>query len=510
MKVNPMIPLVGCLALIAPVFGQEVEPEPVSFHREVRPLLQEHCQGCHQPAKDSGDVMLLTHANLFSEIDGVPLVVPGHPGESLLIDVVSPLGALAPAMPEDAAPLSEGDRALLSRWIAEGALDDSPTSLGEVPTPDNPPLYPALPVIRALAFSPDGSSLAVSGRHEVLVHDVPALATGPPSPPRRLIGISSRIESLRFSPDGTILAAAGGTPSLFGEVQLWRPHESKLLLSISVTYDTLHGLSWSPNGELFAVGGSDHSLRAFDPKSGQQVLFQGAHNGWVLGSTFSHDGTHLISVGADRSAKLTKVDTEQFIDNITSITPGALKGGLAAVELHPKEKQVLLGGADGEPKLYRIFREKDRQIGDDFNLVRAYAPLLGHVTDVGWASDGESFFASASLSIQAGSVRGGAVRAYATQGEVLWTSQFGEAIYALAVDPTGAYVAVAGFDGAVRLLDPASGQTLLEFEPVELQTLAPTAPRNADTPAPAGLPSTAENSSATGQGLDISTEGEQS
>ena len=33
--------------------------------------------------------------------------------------------------------------------------------------------------------------------------------------------------------------------------------------------------------------------------------------------------------------KLTEVATQRFIDNITSITPGALKGGLAAVAVRP-------------------------------------------------------------------------------------------------------------------------------------------------------------------------------
>jgi len=29
--------------------------KPVSFHKEVRPLFQANCNGCHQPAKAKGD-----------------------------------------------------------------------------------------------------------------------------------------------------------------------------------------------------------------------------------------------------------------------------------------------------------------------------------------------------------------------------------------------------------------------------------------------------------------------
>ena len=71
--------------------------------------------------------------------------------------------------------------------------------------------------------------------------------------------------------------------------------------------------------------------------------------------------------------KLMKVDAQQFIDNITSITPGALKGGLISIDRHPGKDELLIGGADGTPKIYRMFRQKARKIGDDFNRIRNLA-----------------------------------------------------------------------------------------------------------------------------------------
>ena len=38
-----------------------------------------------------------------------------------------------------------------------------------------------------------------------------------------------------------------------------------------------------------------------------------------------------VSASRDRTLKLVEIATQRFIDNVTSITPGALKGGLAAV-----------------------------------------------------------------------------------------------------------------------------------------------------------------------------------
>jgi len=39
------------------------------------------------------------------------------------------------------------------------------------------------------------------------------------------------------------------------------------------------------------------------------------------------------------SAKLTEVATQRFVDNITSITPGALRGGLHSVRSIPAKNR---------------------------------------------------------------------------------------------------------------------------------------------------------------------------
>src|SRR5205085_1886761 len=98
----------------------------------------------------------------------------------------------------------------------------------------------------------------------------------------------------------------------------------------------------------------------------------------------------------DRSMKLIEVPTQRFVDNITSITPGALKGGLIAVARHPKTDELLAGGADGVPKIYRMHRQKKRVIGDDFNLIRAFEPMPGRVFSAKFSADGSRIIAGSS------------------------------------------------------------------------------------------------------------------
>ncbi len=168
-------------------------------------------------------------------------------------------------------------------------------------------------------------------------------------------------------------------------------------LSLPITYDTLSGASWSPDGSKVAFGASDNVVRAVDANSGEQVLFQGAHEDWVRDTAFTADGKHLISVGRDMSCKLTEVETERFIDNITSITPGALSGGMSSVVAHPQRDEIFVGGSDGIAKVFRVFRVSARKIGDNANLVRTFPAMPGRIFCVAISPDATRMAAASTL-----------------------------------------------------------------------------------------------------------------
>ena len=248
-----------------------------------------------------------------------------------------------------------------------------------------------------------------------------------------------------------------------GELQIWNVEKQELDLAQTIGYDTIYGASWSPDGAKVAFGCPDKTLRAVDSQTGAQVLFSGAHEDWVLDTIFSTQGTHLISVSRDMSMKLVEVVTQRFVDNITSITPGALKGGLSAVDRHPTKDELLAGGADGAPKIYKMVREQARQIGDDFNLIRKFDAMPGRVFDVKFSRDGERIVAGASADGQ------GEVRVYQTaDGKRLGSFKPATPIYAVSFGPDGKTVAAGGFDGFVRIIDAEQGTVVKEFMPAPM------------------------------------------
>ena len=485
------VPLFIVVSLLAnPVGSAQDESAPVSFHKQVKPILQAQCQGCHQPAKASGQYVMTDFATLFGGgKSGDAAVVPGKPDESYLIAQITPEDGAA-SMPPKGKPLSDIEIELIRNWIAQGAKDDTPPSTKVVYSRENPPQYSLPPVVTSLNFSPDGQLLAVAGFNEVLLHKADGSGIVD-----RLIGLSERIESVRFSPDGKRLAVTGGQPGRMGEVQVWDVDKRELLLSHTVTFDTLYGASWSPDGKLIAFGCSDNSVRAINAETGEQIMFQGAHSDWVRDTVFTveNESSHVVSVSRDMTVKLTEVTTNRFIDNVTSITPKALKGGVNTIVRHPERDEIIVGGADGVPKIYRVFRITARKIGDDSNLIKRLNPMSGRVFGVAVSGDGTRIAAVSSLNgkgelavysyefdtklpdnLKAISAKRVKQRNADEQKKLddhrskditrIAEVKFDESpLYALAFHPDNRQVAIAGGDGTIRLIATDTGKPITTF-----------------------------------------------
>jgi WD40 repeat protein len=440
--------LAACLPLIC--FRATISGETgASYFRDVRPVLQRQCQGCHQPSVKSSGLDLTTFESLKTGGKRGQAFQDGAPADSVIIKFVK--GDLKPAMPLGGPPLTPEQIASISSWIASGAKDDTPAEAVDTISAEHPPVYAQPPVISALAFSPDGGSLAVSGYREVLIHR--ADGSGLVS---RLVGVSERLNSIVYTADGASLIAAGGTPARFGEIQIWDPAQGKLRRSITLTNDTVFGASVSPDGRTVAVGGADNTVRLIDPSSGKELHKIGNHENWVLGTVFGVDGKRVVSVGRDRAAKLSDTSSGAFLENVN-----LLRGELLAISRHPNKDVILIGGDERIPYVYLMDRPKVMKIADDTTLVRRLPRQEGAIAALAWSADGKKV-AVAGMGPQ--------VSIYDPDSAELLASCTGHkaGIYALAFNPAGDRLATGGFDGHVRIYNTANGEMVKDFVPVPL------------------------------------------
>lgn len=439
-----------CLVLVAmPAIAE------VSYHEQIVPILKRSCQGCHHPGDANGDLVVTTYAELQRGGMAGEAIIPGKPDESLLIKLIS---GDEPAMPQNQEPLSTEEVALFRQWILEGAQDDTPMEVDDLGE-GNYPVYTVPPVVSALAYSPDGGTLAVSGVREVLLYDTTNF-----EPKARLVGKARRIQSLTYSEDGKLLGVAGGSPAQFGEVQLWDTTTNTLIKAMQASYDTVYGLSFSPDARRVAFGCADNTVRVLSIADEKELIKFDNHSDWVFGTVFSTDGTHFVSCGRDTALKLVEVDTGSFVDDINSSNKGY--GEIHTLARHPSADEVLSGGEDRIPRRYRIFREIRRDVGNtDFNLIKAYEAQSGSIEAVAFSADG-SLFATGNA--------GGEVRVYNVEDGTRVASMRGDVVgvFSVAFHPKGTQLAAGGFDGKVRVFEPASGKLIAAFMSVPIEASA--------------------------------------
>src|SRR5262249_43843152 len=148
--------------LAAPIPARAAAPEPVSFNRDVRPILADTCFPCHGPdkAKRKVGLRLDTEEGALAARKGRRPVVPGHPEKS------EPIRRIAAADQDERMPPTTSGRSLtpqqiviLRRWIAEGARWQPHWSL-------LPPVRPTLPPARDAAWPHNGLDYFILARLE--------------------------------------------------------------------------------------------------------------------------------------------------------------------------------------------------------------------------------------------------------------------------------------------------------------------------------------------------------
>ncbi len=326
--------------------------------------------------------------------------------------------------------------------------------------------------VRAIAFSPDGRTLASADFNGAIqLWDTHARRQlGPP-----LLGHTSEVWSVAFSPGGNTLASA----SHDGTVRLWEVPSGKSLGRLPIeNAGVVTSVAFSPDGRTLAVGGHGGRLQLWDVRERRPLgpPLRG-HTDRIVSVAFSPDGHTLASGSFDHTVRLWNVATR------TPLGPPLVghRSEVASVAFGAGGRMLVSSGLDGTLRLWDVRRRMplgppirtgsgeiwsvafspdgrtlassgfDRKVRlwDTRTRRPVGPPLIGHtraVVAVAFSSDGRTL-ASAGYD--------GTVRTWdlGRHGLGAPLGRHTGRVTGVVFGPDGRTVASAGFDGAVRLWD---------------------------------------------------------
>ncbi len=167
--------------------------------------------------------------------------------------------------------------------------------------------------VTAVAYSPDGKTLASTGSDRAVVLWDPA--TGHELRRFTVEGEGEYPSDVIFSPNGRWLAAiARGQPVAVWDLTTGKPRELIRPVHGGVggvgnqAGGNIESAAFSPDSRLLATGGRDNTARLWDLATGQQLREFPGHPGWIQAVAFSRDG-RTLAVSHWRSVRLWEVST---------------------------------------------------------------------------------------------------------------------------------------------------------------------------------------------------------
>ncbi|MCS7168529.1 MAG: c-type cytochrome domain-containing protein [Gemmatales bacterium] len=453
---------------LGPLAGQEanVEPikvitlnrkEPISFEKDIYPILEDKCLSCHAGPVKSGGYDMSTYEGLIKGGKRGPAVQPGRPNDSLLVQLAG--RTKQPVMPpvkkggkDD--PLTPEQLALIRLWIEQGARGPSVAitrkrefKLGPIPAGVRP--------IGALAISPDKSTLVASRGSEIHVYDAatgqfiralvnPELKDDKGQPMN--IAHLDLVQALAYSPDGRFVASGG-----FQEVILWDVQTGQMRQRFTGFSDRVTALDFSRDGKYLATGGGapteEGELRILELPSGKVVFEKrDAHSDTIFGVRFSPDGKLLASGGADKFVKVWEVPAGKFVKSFEGHTHHVMDVGWKG-----DGKLLASCGADNTVKIW------DYEKGEQVRTINAHGKQATRMAF--WGNGTQFITISGEGQAKMWNMdNGGQIRTFAAGNDFL---------YAVAVSPDGALVAVGGQDSIIRIFNGQNGQLIKELRPPE-------------------------------------------
>ena len=218
----------------------------------------------------------------------------------------------------------------------EAPLDDPQQEPQQARLPDEVKGNTQKHRIHDIAYSPDGTKLAVVAGNGIWIYDA---QTG-----QELAQCAGHIDTvfrIAFRPDGETLASvAGGQDQT---IRMWDVHTGKNLRIFK--YPACWDVAFSPDGKTIVCGGSSHKVHLLDADTGKHIRTFTGHKGYdyhIQNVAFSPDGKTIAGMaGSSGTVILWDANTGKLLRTFTGRTKGM--GFVSLLTFSPGGKMIASG-----------------------------------------------------------------------------------------------------------------------------------------------------------------------
>jgi len=172
----------------------------------------------------------------------------------------------------------------------------------------------AEPPVTALAFDPDGRSVVAASQSDLVEHSWPQLESQ-----RRLASSLVSIQSLAFSPDGSMLAVGGGTPAEQGVVEIRSWPTGEVLCTLDDHTDTVQSVAWRDN-DVLATASLDHEVLLWKMGETKPIRRFRGHSSGVMAVEFIAEGSLMASGALDQNIRVWEVASGDLVRTLNNHT----------------------------------------------------------------------------------------------------------------------------------------------------------------------------------------------
>ena len=362
------------LSFVLPALHYAQADEKVSYRRQIAPVLQTYCLGCHNRIDAEQGLSLQAADDILRGSEQGRILNVEMPKDSRLWRVlISNNDDHMP--PADQPQLTAEDLKVMQKWLEEGAEFDSRAAvMAELPDVKVSAEFVRNPVL-SMAISHDGSRLIV-GRYKSV--EIQSTGTNEVSP--RIPVDDGKVNDVQFSADGKRVLLATGVTGLSGRAVVVDLAQQKFVQEFAGHNDVAYAAVWSPDQKVVATAGYDRRILMHDSESGSIIREMNGHNGAIFDLEFSSDGTLLASASADGTIKVWNVASGERLDTLSQ--PQAEQ---YAVQFSPDGNVIYATGADNRIRKWSLISRTTPMINP--LLISRFAHE-GVITSLAMSNDG--------------------------------------------------------------------------------------------------------------------------